>query len=364
MSAPRPVSNSNQARVGFTLIELLVVIAIIAILVALLLPAVQQAREAARRSACKNNLKQIGLGLQNYHDTHSVFPPGRGGPGHQGGDRWSAHVHLLPYIEQAALYDLWISQAQATGYPDIRPWTEWTISGMQPTGADIKTILCPSDPYQKNLFGGQGGTNYAFCAGDNGDRLDDPDGRGCFCRISSVRMRDILDGTSNTIVVGEIVRPKGGRALGDIARPSSGDWNAIVLNNPSACAAMFDRSTGLYVNPLPSSGHHGGGDQKQGYRYGDGGSVFTLFTTILPPNSASCMRQNNDSGDGILSPGSRHSGGAQFCLADGSVRFISENVDTGNLTASVPPANSATPSPYGVFGALGTRAAGEVIGEF
>ncbi len=363
MSAPRPVSNGNRTRIGFTLIELLVVIAIIAILVALLLPAVQQAREAARRSACKNNLKQVGLGLQNYHDTHSVFPPGRGGPGHGSGDRWSAHVHLLPYIEQPALYDAWMAQAQDPTYPTLAPWSEWTVSGIVPTAADIKTIHCPSDPYQKNLYGGQGGTNYAFCAGDNPHRLDDADARGCFCRNSSVRMRDILDGTSNTIVVGEIVRPKGGRALGDVARPPSGDWNAI-MDRPVDCLAMFDKSAGLYVSPLPNSGIHTGGDQKQGYRYGDGGSVFTLFTTILPPNSPSCMRQGNDSGDAIMSSGSRHSGGAQFCLADGSVRFISENIDTGDLTQPPGAANSAVPSPYGIFGALGTRANGEVIGEF
>jgi len=362
MSAPRQVGPITTRR-GFTLIELLVVIAIIAILVALLLPAVQQAREAARRSSCKNNLKQLGLALQNYHDTHSVFPPGRGGPGHQGGDRWSAHVHLLPYIEQGALYDAWMSQAEAPGYPNIRPWNEWTSGGTIPTGADINSIICPSDPYQKNLMGGQGGTNYAFCGGDNPHRLDDRDGRGCFCRESSVKIRDILDGTSNTIVVGEIVRPKGGQALGDVVRPSSGDWNSI-MDNPSQCQAMFNKSTGLYITPVPSSGEFTGGDQKQGYRYGDGGTVFTFFTTILPPNSPSCMRQRNDSGDGILSSGSRHSGGAQFCLADGSVRFISENIDTGDLTAAPAPPNSAVPSPYGIFGALGTRANGEVIGEF
>ncbi|HCS55133.1 DUF1559 domain-containing protein [Rubinisphaera sp.] len=356
------VKSSPPSRSAFTLIELLVVIAIIAILVALLLPAVQQAREAARRSSCKNNLKQLGLALQNYHDTYTVLPMGRGGPGHQSGDRWSGRVHLLPYVEQSSLYDAWMARATATGYPSIRPWEEWQINGIVVTGQYIPTYNCPSDTYQKDQFGGQGGANYMFNGGDNGDRLDDADGRGTFTRNSVYRMRDILDGTSNTIAMGEAQRPRGGGSLGDVARPS-GNFDSIVRTNPSGCLAFYDKAAGAYVNPIPG-GSLIGGDQKQGYRYGDGGSVFSFITTVLPPNSPSCMRSNNDNGDALLSAGSKHSGGAQFVLCDGSVRFISENIDTGDLTAAPPGGTSAAKSPYGVYGALGTRSANEVIGEF
>lgn len=358
------IKSPPPRRTAFTLIELLVVIAIIAILVALLLPAVQQAREAARRSSCKNNLKQLGLGLQNYHDTYTVFPMGRGGPGHQSGDRWSGRVHLLPYVEQASLYDSWMTQATAVGSPSIAPWNEWAVNGIVVTGQYISTYNCPSDTYQKDQFGGQGGANYMFNGGDNGDRLDDADGRGVFTRNACYKMRDILDGTSNTIAMGEAQRPRGGGSLGDVARPSAADgFNNIVRVNPSGCLALFDKAAGTYVSPIPS-GQLIGGDQKQGYRYGDGGPPFNFITPVLPPNSPSCMRSNNDNGDGLMSAGSKHSGGAQFVLCDGSVRFISENIDTGDLTAAPPGGNSAARSPYGVYGALGTRSGNEVVGEF
>lgn len=337
---------------GFTLIELLVVIAIIAILIALLLPAVQQAREAARRTQCKNNLKQLGLALHNYHDVHLTFPSLRLGPGHQGGDRLSGFVHILPYIDQGSLYELFAAQADNGG--NLRPWNEWSISGVQPTTIDIAGFNCPSDTYLKSKFGGQAGNNYAFCVGDNSDRVDDADPRGGFARITSTRMRDITDGTSNTIAMAEIQRPQGDGALGDVAM-NTGD--AVVKNNPSGCLALFDRSAGTYVagTALASA------DQKQGYRWADGSGHFTGVTTILPPNSPSCAKQNRDDRDGIYSSGSKHTGGAQVLMFDGSVRFVSENLDTGDLTQAVPTGGK---SPYGIWGALGTLSGGEVLGEF
>ncbi|MEP3478750.1 MAG: DUF1559 domain-containing protein [Fuerstiella sp.] len=338
---------------GFTLIELLVVIAIIAILVSLLLPAVQQAREAARRTQCKNNLKQLGLALHNYHDVSLAFPSLRLGPGHQSGDRWSGFVHLLPYIEQENLYNLFAAQAQLNGQ-NLRPWEEWTINGVAPTTRDIAGYLCPSDPYLKANFGGQAGNNYAFSVGDNSDRVDDNDPRGGFGNRTRTRMRDITDGTSGTIALAEIQRPASPGALGDVA-VNTGD--AVVIDNPSGCLALFDRTTNRYVD----SAAFGSSDQKQGYRWADGSGHFTGVTTILPPNSPSCAKQNRDDRDGVYSAGSKHTGGVQVVMFDGSVRFISENIDTGDLTQPVPTSGR---SPYGIWGALGSIQGGEVLGEF
>jgi len=137
-----PVGHERASR-GFTLIELLVVIAIIAILVALLLPAVQQAREAARRSSCKNNLKQIGLALHNYLDTYTAFPPSicLDNPiGASTGGQWSVHARILPYIEQAALYDAADLNADYT-------------AGQPPANVRVPTYLCPSDPNDRDRKG-------------------------------------------------------------------------------------------------------------------------------------------------------------------------------------------------------------------
>lgn len=340
-------------RKGFTLIELLVVIAIIAILVALLLPAVQQAREAARRSQCISNLKQIGVGLHNYHDVHSCFMAGRIGPQINGGDRWSGFVHLLPYIDQASLYQSFEQRHLNGG--DIRPWNEWSIDGIRPTTVDIPALLCPSDTYLKRNFGGQAGNNYGFCYGDNGDRCDDINVRGGFGRITSTRERDIIDGTSNSIAMGELHRPIGNRSLGDVAENLG---TAVVRDNPAGCLPTFDAATRRYASGVAMAG----GDQKRGYRWADGSAQFTGVVTVLPPNAPSCARDGSDSRDGLYSVASVHAGGAHVLMFDGAARFVSENIDTGDLSA--PSITGGGESPYGIWGALGSIQGEEVIGDF
>ncbi len=251
---------NSQPR-GFTLIELLVVIAIIAILIALLLPAVQQAREAARRSTCKNNLKQIGLAMHNYHGTYKMFPPGWVGHA-SGGMGWSAF--LLPGVDQGPLYK---SLAEtATGAVPI------TAAQYQ---AVVPVYLCASDA-SGNINSRRGNyakSNYHGIEGD-ADSANGA-GNGTLFQNSSIRIRDMSDGVTNTIMVAE--RTWSGTASGK----SGGIWAGIR-----------------------AIGNHG---------------EITEFTL----NDAA--HRINGTSDNATS--SAHTGGAQAMLGDGSVRFLSENID-------------------------------------
>ena len=301
---------------GFTIIELLVVIAIIAILVALLLPAVQQAREAARRSACKNNLKQISLALHNYESTHRVFPPGyihKFGPSgtpeelaNHAGLAWGAM--LLPQLEQPNLYSTFDSNVPV-----------WDTVNLGARETSLNVFLCPSDPYSYGNFVVRDDTvdpveryaaaSYAANWGpsDTNVNLDDTplQSQGVFYRNSSTRVRDILDGLSNTLAIGE-------RTNGPIPGGTTGGGHAVFETAWSAAARE--------VTDFPDDHGH-----------------MVLFETQFRPNQAG--------GDdkGLSAP---HAGMAQFAFCDGSVHAISENIDAD------------------VYNALATRAGGENVGEF
>jgi len=343
----------RQRRSGFTLIELLVVIAIIAILVALLLPAVQQAREAARRSSCKNNLKQLGLALHNYHDTFTVFPFRQGGPGHGNGERWSANVHLLPNLEQGALYDAFMARAAQNG-ASLSPWEQWTVNGIQPTTQTVPAFLCPSDS-NTDPVGDQGPSNYSYAAGDNWLLVNSSNPRGMFGFRSKVRMRDITDGTSNTMAMAEVVRPLSNLKVGDVV----GSVTEAAFTSPQVCLNTWDDAARQYKQPLPT-GTMVPADQKIGYRWPDGGLCFSAVVSALPPNRGPSCAAANDASNGMVTAASRHQGGVQALMADGSVRFVSENIDSGDPTATAPTGQS----PYGIWGALSTKSGSEVIGEF
>jgi prepilin-type N-terminal cleavage/methylation domain-containing protein len=359
----------TRRRPGFTLIELLVVIAIIAILIALLMPAVQQAREAARRTQCRNNLKQLGIALHNYHDSFRMFPARQGGSGtihsqmHR--NRVSAFVALGPYFDQAPLV------AQAMGLQvapwDNRPW--WN--------AKVPLLNCPSDAGLGPPHGGgpRGTYSYGFCGGDSYIRsINNPQerasrrpvvpqpNRGMFGRNACTALRDILDGASNTIAMSERSRPAHGRDLGMVAVDASGE---IASYRPITCAPLFD---GRSYAPTAAMFTQ---DTSPGYRWGDGAAFFHAVTTILPPNSALCLIGDPawQSGGGHYAPGiwtatSEHEGGVFCLMGDGRVQFISENIHCGNIAAIAPADNGRGPSPYGVWGALGTKAGNEVVGEF
>ena len=355
-------------RKGFTLIELLVVIAIIAVLIALLLPAVQQAREAARRSACKNNLKQVGLALHNYHGTFGVFPHGRGGTS-SGSDTnnndGSGFIGLLPYLEQGPLYDM-ISSTWDNGTNSAQAFGPWPVASASnwyvPFQRVIPSLLCPSSPeYNDPLSDGGWGlarTNYGFSVGDTAYYMRNPTrARGLFGYRTYFRIADVLDGTTNTVAMGEIAGSIDVRAVP--GRGIARDRGSAAVDSPIDC--LSTASNGRYITGVSVGRWRG-----SGWTWASGSSGTTAVNTILPPNSPGCMVQSTwqSNSRGQMPVTSRHTGGAHVLMADGSVRFISENINTGDLTVSSQPLTHGGPSPYGVWGSLGSIAGGEVTGDF
>ncbi|MCB9954125.1 MAG: DUF1559 domain-containing protein [Planctomycetaceae bacterium] len=284
----------DAARRAFTLIELLVVIAIIAVLIALLLPAVQQAREAARRSQCKNNLKQIGLALANYESSHRVFPPGV--LGNSGSTQQNQLLHtwmamILPEVEQANLqgkYDFNVRFSDPINAPAV----------VQP----LPVFQCPSavtPPEDLNFAL----SNYAGNAGTRAGRDD-----GVLFPLSTVRHRDILDGTSTTIAAGEIIHELGGWARGA-------------------------------MNSGGGGGGGGGGGASQSFARG----VLRWWECSGCPQPG--LNPDDTSAQRFLFS-SQHVGGVQFVFADGHVQFLADSLDQNILRA------------------LHTRAGSEVVGEF
>ncbi|MCI0359878.1 MAG: DUF1559 domain-containing protein [Planctomycetaceae bacterium] len=363
-------SKPRQAR-GFTLVELLVVIAIIGVLVALLLPAVQAAREAARRSSCNNNLKQSVLGLHNYESTYKCFPSRQSGSGNifSTGHRLAlaGWVPLLPFCEQQPLYDT--IQANPMEPWGSHAWCSTMISYLQ----------CPSDegrlePNNRSL---RGLVSYAFCTGDDyaasqhvpQERAQQSLAiqnapipirhRGVFGRHNYPTLAEILDGTSNTIALGERSRPGRTRDRGASAIDTSANPASYV---PLSCRALFNGREYIPTATMFT------GDTQPGYRWAGGNAFFAGLTTILPPNSATCVfglaqgagvSQHWD--HGVWSATSEHPGGVNVAMCDGSVRFVSNTINAGNQSAVAPAGNATGPSPYGVWGAMGTKASGEAF---
>ena len=350
-----------KKRAGFTLIELLVVIAIIAVLVAILLPAVQQAREAARASQCRNNLKQLGIAMHSYHETFGCFMYRKGGSADiaspvNNRNRLSGFIPMLPYIEQATLYSK-IQQGDPTAATPIAPggpegwnvgWAGWNVT--------IPALQCPSD---KIITAGLGQHSYAFSMGDGPIRDNTSTSvRGLFGYQRCTRIADILDGTSNTAAMSEHCKFESGVvAAGVGTHPQiEGIANLSALTVPTDCTSKA--SGGYFISGTNVKG-------KRGYVYTDGQPERVGFHTIIAPNGPSCGNDNAtgntnaDNNHSILPPSSRHTGGVNLVMADGAVRFISENIDTGNLAAA---AVTTGISPYGVWGALGSKDAGDKVG--
>ena len=356
----------NLNRPAFTLVELLVVIAIIGILVGLLLPAVQAAREAARRMQCSNNLKQLSLAEHNHADAYKKFSPASHDPrwksalnSGQAWERLSYLTTLLPFIEQNPLYN----QIQPYALAGGRPWTRDTRSGniQSPYVQNVPAFRCPSDGVQINP-GDAKPTNYSCNRGDIYLNSGDWEWRGVFSNgeWGQADFGKMKDGTSNTIMLAEVVIgrqngvPLQDTILEGTARNSIGPVGGAFT--PSLCLAQRGPNGTLIGPSLQNSwGDTGWG---KGRRWGDSLNAFTGFFTILPPNGPTCSNGNAES-NAMPTTSSYHTGGVNAALCDGSVRFISENIDTGDLSITFPqpPGNTRTyqgPSFWGVWGALGS----------
>ena len=355
---------------GFTLVELLVVIAIIGILIALLLPAVQAAREAARRMQCSNHLKQIGLAVHNYFDANKQhFPPQyafRGENAARPQDKnFSFFSCLLPYMEQTAIYStLYGDPATLTR----APWNAGETDGV-PWRSRISTYRCPSDGTREGTETTPGYINYRACQGDwpytSGTGANQR--RGVVGMTESALLSDVTDGTSNTIMCSEHV--VGGNTnhvySGVIVMPGvfgSTNYleNPLICLNAKAGGNQLDTSTGGEIVPLHNGAtDHGYPTNIHGISWGDGYAISSAFNTILAPNSPTCALQSPQpqNARSIVAPTAFHTGGVNSVFCDGSVRFISETVDTGGRL-NEPPGNGTGiptgPSKYGVWGAIGT----------
>ena len=382
-------SINPKGRFAFTLVELLVVIAIIGMLIALLLPAVQAAREAARRSQCSNNLKQLAFALHNMHDVHKQFPSYNyqrtfPNPFQQNvsitEQRWRENhswlTPLPPFIEQNALFAM-IEENNSQGLlgsDNVRrycnPWQVRNPNTDEGTGEtpwmrkyQISTFLCPSDGGQGHLDLAR--TNYRGNNGDfwhNPERDPRPHNRGLFSdgRFFVATFGSLIDGSSNTVAIAEAVIADASnvsKILGGFSI-SIGDGGSVDNTGiPSRC-----RSAG--VSGELTSNYWGRdsdpGTALIGGRWA-GVDVYTIFHTVLPPNSPSCG-SGGDHADGrrIISASSRHSGGANTAMCDGSVRFVSQTIDTGNLDAQIGFGHEGR-SLYGVWGAMGSREGGDSV---
>jgi len=304
---------------GFTLIELLVVIAIIAVLVALLLPAVQQAREAARRSQCKNNLKQIGVAIHNYVDTHSKLPPLKniksgsmpGCPGWINGSGLSWRVMILPFMDQTTLYD---QVDDLTGLHGCYYSNGPARNALLRT--PIPAYMCPSDATSR--VGSDAPTNYPALPGRDGQNTGSGrafhwsatrDNTKGIIRYQSSEFRDVVDGLSNTAMVGEVHRGVRFRRNGGGGSNETGNRCRRWADASGWCAADASRSPNVSHPATP--------------------------TTATPPYSGSDPDVDQISWTDSLNnhqPGRRgvssaHTGGVQILFGDGKVNFLNENVD-------------------------------------
>lgn len=354
-------------RYAFTLVELLVVIAIIGILIALLLPAVQAAREAARRSQCVNNLKQMALATQNFHDTYKRFPvashevlfrhPTRStatshdyyGNRH----RWSYICALLPFMEQQPLYDEFMTNHLGTTVP-------WSTNNL--TRTKISTILCPSDGAASTVRpNDRQWTSYRCNRGDYRLNYDWYECRGVFGRGDReyYRMAGIKDGTSNTMLISELVC--GASQSNTVHESFANGWGFSNGGPPAPCIARL-QPDGTLSPPLETMT---GRSWQTGWRWADSHSIYTQWHPVIPPNGPSCG--NHGESFALMTANSYHPGGVNVAFTDGSVHFISETIDAGDPTIGEDSLGLPAPQRYkgpsfrGVWGALGSAKSGEVV---
>jgi prepilin-type N-terminal cleavage/methylation domain-containing protein/prepilin-type processing-associated H-X9-DG protein len=341
----------SPRRSGFTLIELLVVIAIIAILIALLVPAVQKVREAAARTQCLNNLKQLGLAMHNYEGAIKRLPPAFKGdvpPAFTGFPpyffSWSALAYLNPYLEQTNIYNR-MDLTQPIYMPptyNISPANQFAVQQIVPI------FLCPSDLGQPVINPGDygvptmGPTNYAVCIGTGTTNGGAPYGvmwssDGMFQAKLALRFADIVDGLSNTAMMSESTLGTGDESTTTQPADPQTYYNYVSIGTPISDASCA--SATLYNN-----------SNRRGFSWATGELRCASYNHYLPPNAPVPDCITNDPGTGYTSTGfrgarSRHSNGVNMLLGDGSARFVSNSVSIATWRAAA------------------TRAGGEVIND-
>jgi prepilin-type N-terminal cleavage/methylation domain-containing protein len=348
MSTPIP-----RRRGAFTLIELLVVIAIIAILIALLLPAVQQAREAARRTQCRNNLRQFGLALHNYEGSFTVYPMTNAQnylPNTQG---FSPQARLLPYFDQAPLQNqIDFTQHAFTGpFNNLAPNPQFAAAFATP----LALMLCPSDPAPPQNVGAGGavyaGTNYMVSYGSGTGTNYDLRWRtdGIVYENSSARMRDVTDGASHTVFMSESVRSVGD----DVTLPAGTlpqfPYQKTLNGSPGVSAALravpglagtggpwtaYNNAAGVIANPnlaavWPTMTNWRGAQsfalRGRGTSWAHAGAISTLTNGYNTPNNKIPDLVTHFTG--FFGPRSYHVGGAHALFGDGAVRFLGDSID-------------------------------------
>jgi prepilin-type processing-associated H-X9-DG protein/prepilin-type N-terminal cleavage/methylation domain-containing protein len=374
---------------AFTLIEWLVVVVVIVIAVAMFIPATRSAREAARRMACSNNIREVGLACLNYESSNKRLPAGWGGPAQLVGGttqgvyiadydptnklaaigRWSAFIALTRYIEASTVTNeiefRYTNPATKKTYPS--PMAPWNMDdgGFQPWRTELSNSRCPSDPGEmdrnaKQFPYGGGRVNYGFCYGDTGkgatsgrhSNANSGMFQGRYCR----RLKDATDGLAHTLLLAEIASSNSNtleRGTGKI-RIQGGVRTEMSGLSPSPIACQMTAIGDKYTESHASYVEHW-----RGMRWADGAIAYSGFNTILPPNTASCSETASESDWGYYTSTSYHGSGVNVLFADGAVRYIPNAIDCGNLKNPAPEGSAHDEenpsSPFGIWGAMGTR---------